>query len=71
MVAIREKKLRASLNITVNIDTKEDFEIELQTETIQDYKDIYNIDLVRTMSEAIKTQILLNKDKLCNYQIAA
>ena len=46
----------------VNIDTKEDFEIELQTETIQDYKDIYNIDLVRTMSEAIKTQILLNKD---------
>lgn len=46
----------------VNIDTHEDFEIELQTETIQDYKDIYNIDLVRTMSEAIKTQILLNKD---------
>ncbi len=46
----------------VNIDTKEDFEIELQAETIQDYKDIYNIDLVRTMSEAIKTQILLNKD---------
>lgn len=47
----------------VNIDTKEDFEIELQTETIQDYKDIYNIDLVRTMSEAIKTQVLLNKDE--------
>jgi hypothetical protein len=46
----------------VSIDTREDFEIELQTETIQDYKDIYNIDLVRTMSEAIKTQILLNKD---------
>lgn len=26
------------------------------------YKDIYNIDLVRTMSEAIKQQIVLNKD---------
>lgn len=46
----------------VNIDTKEDFEIELETETIQDYKDIYNIDLVRTLSEAIKQQITLNKD---------
>ena len=46
----------------VNIDTKEDFEIELETETIQDYKDIYNIDLVRTLSEAIKQQIVLNKD---------
>jgi hypothetical protein len=46
----------------VNIDTKEDFEIELQTETLQDYKDIYNIDLVRTLSEAIKQQIVLNKD---------
>ena len=44
------------------IDVKDDFEIELQTEQIQDYKDIYNIDLVRTMSEAIKTQIMLNKD---------
>lgn len=46
----------------VNIDTKEEFEIELQTETIQDYKDIYNIDLVRTLSDAIKQQIVLNKD---------
>ena len=46
----------------INIDTKEDFEIELQTETLQDYKDIYNIDLVRTLSEAIKQQIVLNKD---------
>lgn len=58
-------RVKVSINIQgwdVNIDTKEDFEIELQTETIQDYKDIYNIDLVRTMSEAIKAQILLNKD---------
>ena len=46
----------------VDIDTRDDFEIELETETIQDYKDIYNIDTVRQMSEAIKTQIMLNKD---------
>lgn len=55
----------------VNIDTREDFEIELQTETIQDYKDIYNIDLIRTMSEAIKTQILLNKDHDLSYFLNA
>jgi hypothetical protein len=57
----------------VNIDTKEDFEIELQTETIQDYRDIYNIDLVRSMSEAIKSQIMLNKDELASnyYKLAA
>lgn len=46
----------------VNIDIKDDFEIDLETETIQDYRDIYNIDMVRTMSLAIKHQILLNKD---------
>lgn len=46
----------------IDIDTKDEFEIELQSETISDYKDIYNIDLVRTMSEAIKQQIVLNKD---------
>ena len=40
-------RVKVSINIQgwdVNIDTREDFEIELQTETIQDYKDIYNID---------------------------
>jgi DNA-binding ferritin-like protein (Dps family) len=58
-------RVKVTLNISgwdVDIDVKDDFEIELQTEQIQDYKDIYNIDLVRTMSEAIKTQIMLNKD---------
>lgn len=55
----------------VSIDTREDFEIELLTETIQDYSDIYNIDLVRTMSEAIKTQILLNKDWDLSYFLEA
>jgi len=46
----------------VNVDNREDFEIQLDTETIQDYRDIYNIDLVRYMSMAIKQQMLLNKD---------
>jgi len=55
----------------VNIDTKEDFEIELQTETIQDYRDIYNIDLVRSMSEAIKSQMMLNKDWDLSYFLEA
>lgn len=58
-------RVKVSLNISgwdVDVDVRDDFEIELQTEQIQDYKDIYNIDLVRTMSEAIKTQIMLNKD---------
>ncbi len=40
-------RVKVSIKITgwdVSIDTREDFEIELQTETIQDYSDIYNID---------------------------
>jgi len=46
----------------VNIDVHDDFEIQLQTETIQDFRDIYNVDVVRTLSMAIKQQIMLNKD---------
>jgi len=46
----------------VNIDVHDDFEIELQSETIQDFRDIYNVDVVRTLSMAIKQQIMLNKD---------
>ena len=46
----------------IDIDTRDDFEIELISETIQDYRDIYNIDLIRTMADAIKRQIMLNKD---------
>lgn len=67
-------RVKVSIQISgwdVNIDTREDFEIELQTETLQDYKDIYNIDLVRTMSEAIKAQILLNKDHDLAYFLEA
>lgn len=46
----------------VDIDLREDFEIDLSTESIQDWSDIYNIDLIKTMTLAIKQQILLNKD---------
>ena len=46
----------------VNIDVHDDFEYELDVETIQDYEDIYKVDLVKTMSLAIKNQTLLNRD---------
>ena len=46
----------------VNIDVRDDFEIDLSSETIQDYRDIYNIDVIRALSSAIKQQMLLNKD---------
>lgn len=46
----------------VNIDVREDFEFELDVETLQEYKDIYNVDKVKTMSIAIKSQTLLNRD---------
>lgn len=46
----------------VTIDQNEDFLIDLTQEDIQDYKSIFKIDLARTLSEAIKRQILLNKD---------
>jgi len=55
----------------VNIDVKDDFEIDLQTETIQDFRDIYNIDIVRTLSSAIKQQIMLNKDFDISYFLQA
>lgn len=46
----------------ITIDPTEDFLIALTTEEIQDYRSIFKIDLARTLSEAIKRQILLNKD---------
>lgn len=48
--------------IDVTIDPNEDFLIKLSEEDIQDYQSIFKIDLLRTLSEAIKRQILLNKD---------
>lgn len=55
----------------INIDVRDDFEIDLQTETIQDYRDIYQLDLIRAYSMAIKTQILLNKDFDLAYYLKA
>ena len=55
----------------VDVDSRDDFEIELETEILQDYKDIYNVDLIKTISEAIKTQILLNKDHDIAYFLTA
>lgn len=67
-------RVKVSLDVQgwdVNIDIKDDFEIELSAETIDDYKDIYNIDLVRTLSLAIKQQMLLNKDFELGYYLTA
>jgi hypothetical protein len=46
----------------VNIDVRDSFEIKLDQEVIQDYTDIYQIDMIRTLSMAIKSQMLYNKD---------
>lgn len=46
----------------VTIDLADDFLIDLTAEELQDYRSIFKIDLVRTHSEAIKRQVLLNKD---------
>jgi len=46
----------------VTIDPNEDFLIELPPEDIQDFQAIFKIDIIRTLSEAVKRQILLNKD---------
>ncbi len=51
----------------VNIDVQEDFEYELDVETIQEYEDIYKVDLIKTMSLAIKNQTLLNRDHDISY----
>ena len=36
--------------------------IDLTEEDLQDYSSIFKIDLLRTISEGIKRQMLLNKD---------
>lgn len=58
---------RVKISVTMSgmdmaIDVNEDFEFDLDVETLQEYNDIYNIDLIRTMSTAIKGQLLLNRD---------
>ena len=51
----------------VTIDQGEDFLLDLPVEDIQDYKSIFKIDLARLLSEAIKQQIMLNKDYDLSY----
>ena len=46
----------------ISVDVKDSFEIQLDQEVIQDYTDIYNVDMLRTLSMAIKNQILYNKE---------
>lgn len=55
----------------VTIDPNEDFLIELPPEDIQDYQAIFKIDIIRTLSEAVKRQILLNKDTDLAYFLLA
>jgi len=51
--------------------TNEDFILDLEQEDIQDFSAIYNIDLLKTISEAIKRQISLNKDYDVVYMLQA
>jgi hypothetical protein len=56
-------KVKISTEMTdVTIDQNEDFLIELPPEDVQDFRAIFKMDILRTLSEAIKRQILLNKD---------
>ena len=58
-------RVKISINNTgwdVNVDVREDFEFDLNTELVQEYTDIYNIDMAKMMSEAIKNQMQLNRD---------
>lgn len=55
----------------VAIDLNEDFLIEVPPEDIQDFQAIFKIDIIRTLSEAIKRQIMLNKDADLAYFLLA
>ena len=55
----------------ITIDPNEDFLIELPPEDIQDFQAIFKIDIIRTLSEAIKRQIMLNKDTDLAYFLLA
>lgn len=65
-------KVRLQTEMTdITIDQNEDFLIELPAEDIQDYRAIFKIDILRTLSEAIKRQIMLNKDADLAFQLRA
>lgn len=56
------------LEVTILVEYKW---IELPPEDIQDYQAIFKIDIIRTLSEAVKRQILLNKDTDLAYFLLA
>ena len=75
-VPVSTQKGRTKVEITtdmidVTVDPNEDFMLDLSEETLQDYKSIFKIDVVRFLSEAIKRQVLLNKDFDLSYFLAA
>jgi len=55
----------------ISIDPNEDFVIDISEEEMQDYSSIFKIDIVRTLSDVIKRQILLNKDFELSYFLKA
>jgi len=46
----------------IDVDINNDFEIDLTEEDVQNFRDIYNVDAIRNISQAVKAQILLNID---------
>jgi hypothetical protein len=57
--------------IDENVDPNEDFLLSLEQEDIQDYNAVFKIDLLRTLTEAIKKQISLNADYDIMFQLQA
>lgn len=70
MIGRTEVFIKKEMNDYV-IDPQDDFLITLTQEDIQDYRSIFKIDLARTLSEAIKRQVLLNKDKDLSFFLEA
>jgi hypothetical protein len=60
--SLRPKIVQKQTMRDILVDVADEFEIELEHEKMQDFRDIWNVNIVKTMSEAIKTQMLLNKD---------
>lgn len=73
-VATMNGRTKVSIEMEMNdltIDVNEDFMLDLTEEQMQDFNTIYKIDLIRTLSEAVKRQVLLNKDYELSYFLKA
>lgn len=55
-------KLNVDDEVKVQLDEDDSFFIELIDEEVQDFKDIYNVDLLASIMEVVKLQFQLNKD---------